>query len=194
MTAINIMFSIFIGICLVISTNIIVDKVINYIYKKFKKPGKLNKLADERHGLLCAAYAMFEKELCLTQYRDKIWCRAVNDIPGGAYGVCEAQFRNNYKDLHKLQILVKCQPSLFGMVETLAHEMVHAWQWINGRLHIEIKKTWYGKKRYVRYFMSRVDEENYENQSCEEEAFVKQVELCAKFIEYLYQTKKVSKT
>jgi hypothetical protein len=82
----------------------------------------------------------------------------------GAYGLC-----NGDNDYAEIQIAKKCPETgrKFGFIEmmqTLAHEMVHARQFIRGQLDAEGAKGWKWKGRNAEGFQ-------YENQPWEKEAY-----------------------
>jgi hypothetical protein len=57
---------------------------------------------------------------------------------GETAGTCAPAFDKDYKIKH-IDIVIKRATTTIGMIEALAHEMVHARQWIDGDLTFEIK-------------------------------------------------------
>lgn len=93
-----------------------------------------------------------------------------NDI-GGAEGLCEGD--KDYADIH---IAKKCPATgrklgYLEMMKTLAHEMVHARQFLRGQLTCEGGFAWKGRK---------ADGFDYRNQPWEKEAYRLEDELFVK--------------
>lgn len=82
---------------------------------------------------------------------------------GGAFGLCDGA-KGEYAVIHIARTCPVTQRKLgfLEMMQTLAHEMVHARQFIRGELKNECGWAWKGRK---------ADGYNYDNQPWEKEAF-----------------------
>ena len=58
---------------------------------------------------------------------------------GRTAGTCAPDFDEDFK-IKKIDIQIKYSTTTIGMIEALAHEMVHAKQWIKGELSVEVSK------------------------------------------------------
>lgn len=108
---------------------------------------------------------------------------------GNVAGCCTAHI-DDANLVHKVNIEIKAAITIFGMIEALAHEMVHAEQFIKGKLHFGKEKIYilgiFPFHRRVRFWkgMCLADVDYYSNPA-EIEAFLKQRALTLEFMKYV---------
>lgn len=94
--------------------------------------------------LLAKAISFFKVTLTLTEANIEV--KLVNNIgKGDIAGVCTPKFKNildPQSELEGVTIEIKQGVTVFGMIEALAHEMVHAKQWVSGDISARIDKTY----------------------------------------------------
>jgi hypothetical protein len=120
----------------------------------------------------------------------------LNDVPikikivdnlgrGHTYGECMPHFDKD-DNIDSISINVKHTASTMGMIEALAHELVHAKQWINGDMYVKVEKRYlFGliPVPYVRRYWQDEDVTDlpYYQQPCEIQAHVLQKHLALEF-------------
>lgn len=108
---------------------------------------------------------------------------------GNVAGCCIAHIKDD-NTVHKVNIEIKNSITIFGMIEALAHEMVHAQQFIKGKLHFGKEKIYilgiFPIWRRVRFWkgLCLTDIDYYANPA-EIEAFLKQRALTVEFLKHI---------
>jgi hypothetical protein len=140
------------------------------------------------------AYDYFKQQLNIID--DQIIdCKIVReDLGRGVCGNCSGHFMHN--KLTKITIKVKEDLSLFSMLDTLAHEMVHATQYLNGRLNVKIKINWFlwlfpSLSHRTVFDKKDVTSLSYENRPHEQEAFEDSYKLVYRFNKFLAANKAI---
>ena len=114
---------------------------------------------------------------------------------GKTCGTCQPIFDKGDK-LEKIKIQIKFYPATTGMIECLAHEMVHAQQWIQGRLTLKTEKVHLilGLIPITNYRLlwkgSDISDTPYYEKPSEVEAHLMQRQMTKAFLEYMGDTVK----
>ena len=94
-------------------------------------------LAQFDGSLIERAYQFFESMLEIEDSEIPIELKLVDNLGRGhTAGVCQPKFKDG--NLESISIQIKNQGTSIGMIEALAHEMVHAKQIIKGESTVEI--------------------------------------------------------
>lgn len=106
------------------------------------------------------------------------------------HGACVGRYNMDDGTLFKVDIYIKDQSNM-GIIETLAHEMVHAKQNLKGEFAIKIKQVpflfFFKLPQVVRTYLDQdLDNTSYYEQKCEQEAFTKSRELTRQFLNFFY--------
>jgi hypothetical protein len=151
--------------------------------------GTFGKLYHEHdNDLIQVAFKFFAEELDISGEK-QVSLKVVDNIGrGDMAGFCMPVF-NKDESIKEMKITIKRYPVVLGMIEALAHEMVHAKQYIKGELTTEVKWRWFLFIPYlsIRHYFNgkRVDNLPYWDRPYEQEAFIKQKELTRRFLNYV---------
>ena len=137
--------------------------------------------------LLTAAFQYFHEVLDIHEVDIPIELRLVDNIGKGKTGGTCKPIYNSDLELTKVKIEIKQGITVFGMIEALAHEMVHAKQFIKGQTTIRVEKDYifgfipYNKliKLWNGVDVTRL---SYYNQPAEQEAHLLQRKLTVDFL------------
>lgn len=165
-----------------------IKKIFNFFFgwirrsKKYEPLPEMADFTDKRDESLKLAYDFFLKELCIYEQRDIIdevklvteqnWKKQFDK---DSCGYC--QYTKKPDGEKKVDIFVKENGTCYGAVEVLAHEMVHAQQFIEGRTELIDGKLYHNGKLYK--------DRPWESRECEAEAVTMQHKLTAKFISFM---------
>jgi len=108
---------------------------------------------------------------------------------GNVAGSCTAHIDKDDK-ISSIDIQIKNAITVFGMIEALAHEMVHAEQFMKGKLYFGREKTRifgiFPTWRRIRYWKGlRLNDMDYYSNPAEIEAFLKQRALTLEFFKHV---------
>ena len=147
----------------------------------------------ESRLMLKAACEFFAAELGISQfdYDSRLSIKKTDKLKGCG-GHCEGLYMNYA--LKNVEIKILSYPSDIGMIEVIAHEMVHAKQHFNGEF------TYMSRKKKIFWFFDIVEvvsvhsgqvicDTPYFERKCEQEAFTKSAEMTRKFLNYYYNLK-----
>jgi len=140
------------------------------------------------------AYEFFQEQLELQEYSDIMDARFARpgELEEGCYGKCSISHHPKTQQPLKILIILKEIPTAFGMVETLAHEMVHAKQSIVGDVTFERKPVYLlglfqlGYRVIPLFKGKKTKHLPYFQRPEELEAFNQQSDLCEAFIQQRY--------
>jgi hypothetical protein len=139
--------------------------------------------------LFADAVKFFSVSLDIGETPIPLQVKTVDNIGrGNVAGCCTALIDENNL-VYRIDIEIKIGITIFGMVEALAHEMVHAQQFIKGKLHFGKETTYilglFPVSRRTRFWkgvsLSGLD---YYSNPAEIEAFSKQRALTLEFLKY----------
>ena len=105
---------------------------------------------------------------------------------GDVAGVCIASIKD--EEVSSIEIKIKQTITVFGMIEALAHEMVHAEQFLNKKLTFEYETRYlfgiFPYKRRIKTWKNsyRITGLDYHSEPSEVEAFLKQRILTVQFM------------
>lgn len=158
------------------------------------------KLAKTSTNLLRLSYKYFAVKLGITDEQlDMVTITKVAKLGKDEGGHCSAIYDMN-DNLTKIDIRVVASVSDVGMIDVIAHEMVHAKQNFDGLFgfkRIEEEKVKWGFIKYktyrrVRTFKGQVLEDTpYFEQICEQEAFLASRELTRQFLNFVHELEKM---
>lgn len=148
-------------------------------------------LAERNVALIRKSLEFFLKELNISEEENNIInVEIVRRLPD-ALGRCSGTY---YKDeLKSIKIELLQEATTMGIIETLAHELVHAKQNLRGDFHfIEVeKKVFFGLfkvKIKERAFKGQIlSETPYYDQIAEQEAHTVSLELVSKFMKIIHE-------
>ena len=154
-------------------------------------------LAKYDEELLTLAFKYFRTLLDLDKHNIPIEFKAVNTMRKGVGATCAPVFtdKSTWRNLELKSIEIKLAKTVCvsGMIESLAHEMIHAKQFINGELVQKIEKRYYffGLIPYlksVRYWKGDdMSDTPYFERGYEREAFLYQRRLIGMFFKHYEQ-------
>jgi hypothetical protein len=157
----------------------------------------IQELITKRNKLLfSSAISFFCKELGLTvEEQDMITVQEVNRLSPGTSGTCTGVYDGPNDSLSVVQIRILGYASIMGMIDVLAHELVHARQ--------HVRNEFYTEKVKHRIFFDLLEIEvlekfhkgqrllttPYYDRLCEIEAHLLSHELMLKFCAKIYDEK-----
>lgn len=156
-----------------------------------------DKVENETRLLFHVAFKYFAVKLGLSQAEveminvevEQAKQRMGNKLSNSCHGACEGKYLDG--ELQEVNIYVKDQSNM-GIIETLAHEMVHAKQNLKGEFE------WVEKEVPFLFFFKVairtrshagqiLSETPYYEQKCEQEAFSKSREMTRQFLNFFNQ-------
>lgn len=149
--------------------------------------------SNKDQELFDKGFKYFCQELGITQeQRDFIEFSVVQRL-AGAGGQCLGTYHASTNKLLALKIKIVSYPSVMGMLDVLAHELVHARQHFNNEFkHILVEKPFlffWKTTEWVRTHKGQILEETpYFEMKCEQEAFTKARELMLGFMKHIAST------
>jgi len=150
-------------------------------------------IAKKNQTLFNLASVFFSKELGLTnEEMEIIIVQEVNRLETGTSGTCTGSYNGVDGSLTKVEIRVLGYASVIGMIDVLAHELVHARQHVRGEFHFEKVKhpIFFGlfeidvNERFHKG--QRLSVTPYYERLCEIEAHTLSYDLVTKFCAGLY--------
>ncbi len=138
------------------------------------------------------AFEFFMKELKLEPYRELITAELAlpDQLPKHCNGNCQCSINAKTKEIDWIKIKIRQTTTAYGVVECLAHEMIHAKQFTERRLEIQREpRKLFGfipfGSHVVQYFKGqRITGMPYDQMPSELEAFEQQIKLCKRYIKY----------
>lgn len=149
-------------------------------------------MLDSAYNFLCDKLGIDQEE------RKKINVDFVRRL-GDADGDCCGHYNLFTKQLTSIDIRVKSYGSTFGMIDALAHELVHAKQHLNGEFKFEYREVpflfFFKRKMLVRTHKGQIcDRTPYFDKLCEQEAYNLSHELLLDFCSTLKDAQCIPKT
>jgi hypothetical protein len=137
--------------------------------------------------LFTEAIAFFAKIMNLHDSDIPFEVRTVDNIGRGNVAGCCTAHLTSEGEVRNIQIDIKNCVTVFGMIEALAHEMVHAEQFMTGKLNFKTEKKYlfglFPVKRRVRMWKSiEIDGLDYYSNPGEVDAFLKQRAYTLEFL------------
>lgn len=163
------------------------------------------KLAKSSQILLRLACRFFAVKLGITDEQfEKLKIDKVVKFPEEETGgLCSASY-SPAGELRTIHIKIKSYASDVGMIDVIAHEMVHAKQNLDGHFSFETrevkKKKWFGLLRYsvnetVRVYKGQILEDTpYYEQLAEQEAYTQSRELTRQFLNFVNLLEKTNES
>lgn len=138
-------------------------------------------------GLFVKATNFFAEALGIKDSPIQVCVKIVDNIgTGDTAGVCIASINND--QVTAIDIQIKQTITVFGMIEALAHEMVHAEQLLNNKLTFETETSYFlgifPYRRRIKTWKNsyRITGLDYFSEPSEVEAFIKQRTLTIQFM------------
>jgi len=149
----------------------------------------VHQIWDDQLLLVRSALKFFIVELNLTSFEDQIDIELYTPKKiQTSYGYALPVYKKN--KLQKLVVRIRNQPSVWGMIECLAHEMVHVQQYFHGKLAFKTEevKFWgiFSDIKMIQIYEGSPVDLPYEKRPWEIEAFNRQAPLTKRFFEVFY--------
>lgn len=147
-------------------------------------------LAERNLNLIETAYVFFKKELNISKEQEELIQVKLVPRLRNALGTCAGIYVKN--ELSRIEISILQTSNTIGIIETLAHELIHAKQNLDGHFcWIDVKKKiFFGlieitvkERAYKKQILS---ETPYYDQECEQEAHTLSLELVSKFMKHIH--------
>lgn len=153
---------------------------------------KMQLIAERNMDIIRDAYKFMLKELDLQSYDKNMTVNVAKDdqLERNCYGKCICTYNNSDLSPKHVAVLVKEIPTVYGIIECLAHEMIHAKQHWDGTISIIRKPVYFlwlihiGYKALTIFDGKITDNMPYNERPEELAAFKAQSELCEKYIKY----------
>jgi len=153
----------------------------------------MGELEEQRAELLKRAFNFFFKQLELEEEENCLCKLKVNlvhysTLPVGTEGICTTAINVKTREITDISVRIKNTSNSWGMVETLAHEMIHVKQNITGDLKHGVRwKKLFGIIPYMPYSYPiykgiDCDDVPYKDRLFEIEAFTEQSNLTKLFL------------
>ena len=103
-------------------------------------------ISDNKMHLIREAYQFFIDYLGIRWWDEakilSVRMARENELNEGVYGNCLVSHNRKTNSVQKIQILIEDIPSAYGIIECLAHELVHAKQSIDGKVSFKVKPVY----------------------------------------------------
>jgi len=149
-------------------------------------------LMERNLTLIKTSLEFFKKELNISEEDSGLIEVKIVKRLRGALGRCMGVYTHHGSVLSGIKIEIAETATTLGIIETLAHEMVHAKQNLDGHFHWVMveKKIFFGLikvKIPERAYKGQVlSETSYYDQLCEQEAHTVSLELVTKFMNHIH--------
>jgi len=170
-------------------------KTINVAAVDIKGENMFQKMLRTRNQtIIDFAYQFFYKKLNITkEQQDLIKVECVRRLPEAADGNCKGIYCPFTGKLKQIQIKIVNYSSVFGILEVLAHELIHAKQHLNNEFQVKQIQVpflyFWTTIRYVRVHANQIlNDTPYYDMICEQEAFNTSYSLMLDFILELNNT------